>query len=308
VNILHLRYAVEVEKTSSITKAAENLYMGQPNVSKAIKELEASIGVTIFRRTSQGVVPTQRGKEFLSYARSILAQIDQMESMYRARRQEKLGFAVSVPRASYISYAFARFVAALDREKMLEINYCETNSLKTIENVTQDDFALGIIRYPLSEERYYLGLLADRRAQHHVVWDFTHVLLMAQDHPLARAEEIRPGDLTPFFEIKHGDIAAPTDPSSHAASALSRHAIFIYERGSQIDLLNQVADSYIWCSPLPPALLARYRLVQRRCVGVEQSHRDAIIYPRGHKLSKLDKAFITELTAVKDTLASQQYA
>jgi DNA-binding transcriptional LysR family regulator len=308
VNILHLRYAVEVDKSSSITKAAENLYMGQPNVSKAIKELEASLGITIFRRTSKGVVPTQRGMEFLSYARSILAQIDQMESMYRARRQDKLGFSVSVPRASYIAYAFARFVAALDRGRRLEVNYCETNSLKTIENVTQDDFGLGIIRYPLSEERYYLNLLADRLAQHHVVWEFSYVLLMAHDHPLARAEEICPSDLAPFIEIKHGDVATPTDPPAQTASALSRHAIFIYERGSQIDLLNQIPDSYIWCSPLPPALLARYRLVQRRCVGAEQSHRDAIIYPKGYKLSKLDKAFITELSAVKETLANQQYA
>ncbi len=306
MNILHLRYALEVEKTSSITKAAENLYMGQPNVSKAIKELEASLGITIFRRTSKGVMPTQRGKEFLAYARSILAQIDQMESMYRARRQEKLGFSISVPRSSYIAYAFGQFVATLDRSKRLEINYCETNALKTIENVTQDDFGLGIIRYPLSEERYYQGLLAERRAQHHVVWDFTNVMLMAHDHPLAQAEEIRPGDLAPFVEIKHGDMVSPTDPAAQTASELSRHAIFIYERGSQIDLLNQIPDSYIWCSPLPPALLTRYGLVQRRCIGAQQSLRDAIIYPKGRKLSKLDKAFITELTAVKETLAKQQ--
>ena len=55
MNILHLKYAVEVAKTRSISKAAENLYMGQPNLSRAIKELEESLGITIFRRTTKGI-------------------------------------------------------------------------------------------------------------------------------------------------------------------------------------------------------------------------------------------------------------
>ena len=60
MNLLHLKYAVEIEKTGSITKAANNLFMGQPNLSKAIKELENEIGITIFRRTTKGVAPTER--------------------------------------------------------------------------------------------------------------------------------------------------------------------------------------------------------------------------------------------------------
>ena len=70
MNILHLKYAVEVEKTSSITKAAENLFMGQPNLSRSIKDLEETLGIKIFRRTSKGIVPTIQGEEFLTYAKS----------------------------------------------------------------------------------------------------------------------------------------------------------------------------------------------------------------------------------------------
>ena len=53
MNLLHLKYAIEVAKTSSITKAAENLFMGQPNLSRAIRELEENLGFDIFRRTSK---------------------------------------------------------------------------------------------------------------------------------------------------------------------------------------------------------------------------------------------------------------
>ena len=76
MNILYLKYAVEVAKTKSISRAAENLYMGQPNLSRAIKELEESLGITIFARSPQGVKTTPEGEEFLSYAKNILRQID----------------------------------------------------------------------------------------------------------------------------------------------------------------------------------------------------------------------------------------
>lgn len=84
MNLQHLKYAVEVEKTGSITQAAENLYMGQPNLSKAIKELEGTLGVILFKRTSKGVLPTAQGKEFLRYAKSILDQVERMEELYRS--------------------------------------------------------------------------------------------------------------------------------------------------------------------------------------------------------------------------------
>ena len=58
MNTILLNYIVEVEKEGSISKAAENLYMTQPHLSKAIRELEESVGIKIFRRTSKGVIPT----------------------------------------------------------------------------------------------------------------------------------------------------------------------------------------------------------------------------------------------------------
>ena len=81
MNFLHIKYIVEVENTGSITKAANNFYMGQPYLSKAIKELEAEIGITIFKRTAKGVIPTKKGAEFLTYAKTILSQMDELESL-----------------------------------------------------------------------------------------------------------------------------------------------------------------------------------------------------------------------------------
>lgn len=65
MNLSYLKYAVEVEKTGSITKAAQNFYMNQPHLSKIIRELERDLGCDIFDRTSRGMVPTKKGEEFL---------------------------------------------------------------------------------------------------------------------------------------------------------------------------------------------------------------------------------------------------
>ena len=69
MNILHLRYACEIEKTKSISKAAENLFMSQPNLSRAVKDLESSLNIQIFERTSKGMKVTVKGEEFLYYAK-----------------------------------------------------------------------------------------------------------------------------------------------------------------------------------------------------------------------------------------------
>ncbi len=144
MNLQHLKYAVEVEKTGSITQAAENLYMGQPNLSKAIKELEGTLGVAIFKRTSKGVLPTAQGKEFLRYAKSILDQVERMEDLYRSGGEGRLHFSAAVPRASYITHAFARFLGELDQSQQLDINFKETNATDAIHSVAERESNWGL--------------------------------------------------------------------------------------------------------------------------------------------------------------------
>ena len=101
MNILHLKYAVEVAKAGSLSKAAEALYMNQPNLSRAIKELEASLGITIFGRSAKGVYVTPEGEEFLGYARKILSQIDEVEAIYKRRARAPAVFHLRAARQLY---------------------------------------------------------------------------------------------------------------------------------------------------------------------------------------------------------------
>ena len=172
MNTLHFRYAVEIEKTRSITQAAENLYMAQPNLSKAIKELENSLGITIFRRTSKGVIPTDQGMKFLACAKQILIQIDNMEAISSPNKPRDRKMRISVPRAGYISKALSEFIAASDTSDDMEVYFCETNSLRTIENVRENGYNFGIIRFNAAHEKYFMDFLAEKNLESQLLWEY----------------------------------------------------------------------------------------------------------------------------------------
>ena len=112
----------------------------------ASRSWRTPLGIVLFRRTSKGITPTAQGEEFLSYARSVLSQIEEMENHFSQKRGSTSGlFSISVPRASYITQAFTRLVAELDRSMRMELRYNETSSMRAINNILQNGYNLGII-------------------------------------------------------------------------------------------------------------------------------------------------------------------
>ena len=83
MNFQQIKYAVEVARMGSINRAAEELYIAQPNLSRYIRELESDLGIEIFRRTYKGMALTPEGEKFIRYARQILNQIDNLEKLYK---------------------------------------------------------------------------------------------------------------------------------------------------------------------------------------------------------------------------------
>ena len=79
MNLTDLHYVVEIDKSGSISKAAKELYVAQPNLSKAIKHLEREFGISIFERSSKGVKATREGQKFLEYAKRIIYEIEEMK-------------------------------------------------------------------------------------------------------------------------------------------------------------------------------------------------------------------------------------
>ena len=306
MNIVHLKYAVEIAKTQSISKAAENLYMGQPNLSRAIKELEESLGITIFNRTPKGISITPDGEEFLRYAKRIISQVDEMEELYQRGRVQARRFSLSAPRASYISAAFTAFASRLGTGEPAEIYYKETNSMRTILNVVREEFDLGIVRYQEGFEQYFQNQFHDKKLVSETIGEFSYCLLMSIDHPLAMKKEIAPEDLAPYFEICHADPYVPNLPQIDVKKAeLSEYVdkrINIFERASQFSLLEQIPNAFMWVSPLTDELPEKYNLIQKKCNVNRRIYKDVLIYRQGYKLTDLDRAFIESLFEEKNRI------
>ena len=302
MNLLHMKYALEVAKSGSINKAAEVLMVAAPNVSRSIKELETDFGITIFERTQNGTKLTPEGEEFINYAKGVLRQIDAIERFYKTGAPKKQKFSISVPRACYISEAFALFSKSLSKEAA-EVFYKETNSQRTIHNMTEHDYKLGIIRYAENYDKYFKSMLEEKGFQYELVTEFTYSLIMSADNPLAQKEQITFQDLTEYIEIAHADPYVPSMPLSKVVKEelpdnIDRR-IFIFERASQFDLLSLNPETFMWVSPAPKSLLERYNLVLKKCADNKKVYKDVLIYKNGYKLSKLDRQFITELCESK---------
>ncbi len=303
MNILHMKYAVAVADAGSINKASEQLLIAQPNLSRSIKELEADLGIAIFDRTAKGMFLTPDGEEFIGYARKILNQIDEVEAIYRDGAPNKQKFSISVPRASYISYAFANFAESIS-EDPAEIFYKETNSSRAISNILKSDYRLGIIRYAESFDRYFATMLEEKELSSELIAEFQYVLLMHKDCPLASKDTICRDDLKDYIEIAHADPFVPSLPFSavkkEELSGDIARRIYVFERASQFDLLSKNTNMFMWVSPPPTELLDRYGLALRTCEGNSRTYKDVLIHRSSYRRTALDNQFISELMKAKE--------
>lgn len=302
MNFLHLKYAIMVAETGSISKAAEKLYVAQPNVSRAIKELESDLNITIFERNSKGMVVTPEGEQLIHYAKRILRQIDDMEKIFKYQKKKNV-FSISVPRASYISDAFVEFSKCLNNIDNAEVYYKETNAYRVINNVINEEYNLGILRYYINHDRYFKDIIEKKELKCELINQFKYVLIFNKNSALAENKEIHYSDLKDFIEIAHGDPYVPSLSTNELVKTelseeVSRR-IFVFERASQFELLANNEETFMWVSPVSKRLLDRYGLVQKECIDNTKEYKDLLIYRSNYKLSKLDQEFITKLCESK---------
>lgn len=313
MNTQYFKYAVEIEKAGSITRAAQNLYMAQPNLSKAIRDLEEDLGYAIFKRTPGGIKATEKGGEFLYHAHKMLEQLKEMEKIGSRQEEDGIRFKISIPRGSYIANGYTEFVAELDMAEGMEITINETNTLKTIDNVLNRGYNMGIIRYQKLYQDYFDKYLTANKLNFETIWEFEYLVVMSAEHPLAGKEMIEERELSEYVKITHGDIEVPRtefkekDNSSGQGGNGQGRTIYVYERGSQFDLLTMVPTTYMWVSPIPQKYLKQYGLVQRTCKVPDNRYRDVLIYSKDYCLSELDILFQKKLYESRIEVASAKY-
>ncbi len=298
INLTQLRYAVEVEKTRSISKAAERLYMGQPNVSRAIRELEESIGITIFNRSSRGISPTPEGEIFLSYAKDIIDKVNDIEAHYSAPGERKKRFCISVPRAGYITQAFSELVEQGELNG-IEVHFKETNAGHAISNITDDDYNMAIVRFMSEYNDKFEDMIKEKGLRYENLWEYERVVLMSKKNLLSQSEVFSQSMLSVMYEVYHNDYYTPPLTISSEKGATPTNRLYIFERASRLELLSNTDNTYMWSSPEPKEMLERYGLKALRSDSPVKKYKDVLVYKKNYRFTSVDERFLEILRAVK---------
>ena len=136
MTLLQLKYIVTVAAAGTISEAAKQLYIAQPSLTSAIKELENELGITIFKRTNKGILLSAEGEEFLGYARQVIEQTNLIEERYLGKTPVKHQFCVSTQHYSFAVEAFVELLKQYGGEEY-DFRIRETQTYELIEDVAK---------------------------------------------------------------------------------------------------------------------------------------------------------------------------
>lgn len=300
MNFLDLKYIIEIEKWSSISQAAKHLFVAQSNLSRALKRIEKEFDIVIFERTPNGVITTRDGQRFIEHAKEILYQVNSLKKTYSDLVDYGVNLRISVPRSAYISEVFTEYVKTLDKEENLRIHYSETNSMKTIKNVVDFHYDIGIIRYNSMHEGYFLSLLKLKKLEYINILDFDYLLTTSPKSIIADKHIRSDEDLKDCIQVVYADKRLPSGEyvdltDSDREEYLQNKVIYIHERGSQFEILNSIPNTYMWCPPIPESTLETYDLIQMRCGAYAQYMKDILIFKKNSKRKESAEVFLKML-------------
>ncbi|MEG1896106.1 MAG: LysR family transcriptional regulator, partial [Oscillospiraceae bacterium] len=183
MTLQQLRYVVEVSKCSTISKAAQSLFLTQPTLSKAIKDLEEELGITILERGNSKTRFTPEGTELLCYARQLLEQAHTIENRFLHSGVEKKRFAIST---QHYAFAVKAFIDMLKGESAQEFEFyfreCKTQEI--IDDVFNKKSDMGIVFLSDSTNRYLSRLFQSKDIEFSELKCFTAHIFVRKNHPL----------------------------------------------------------------------------------------------------------------------------
>ena len=196
MTLQQIRYVVTVAEKGSMNEAAGTLFVSQPSLSSAIRELESELGITIFERTTRGVLLTAQGEEFLGYARQVLNQVELLEEKYVAGETKKK-FGVSTQHYSFAVKAFVEMVKGFDMNEY-EFAIRETRTADVIGDVVGGKSELGILFLNDFNEKVLNKLFRDRQLEFVPLFRCKGYVYLWKGHPLAKKKKLTLSQLEPY--------------------------------------------------------------------------------------------------------------
>lgn len=234
-----LRYIVEVARCGSINEAAKKLYITQPSLSTAIKELEEEFNIKVFIRTTKGVSLTTEGIEFLGYAKQILDQAELLEQHYNNKIPSKQLCSIST---QHYAFAVNAFVNLIKRNHTNEYEFTlrETRTHDIITDVATLRSEVGILYLNDFNQKVIKRLLKENQLTFSPLFEAAPHVFISTQHPLSGQSIISLGELDdyPYLSFEQGEYNSFYFSEEILSTIYHKKSIHVSDRATLFNLLH----------------------------------------------------------------------
>lgn len=206
MTLQQLKYVIAVAEKGTISEASKLLFISQPSLSNAIKELEKEIQITIFNRTNKGIVISNEGSEFIGYARQVVEQSNLLENKYLNGIPSKLHFSISTQHYSFAVNAFIELIKSYGVDEY-DFTIRETRTYEIIEDVKNLRSEIGIIYINSFNQKIINKLLKESNLIFTELFVAKPHVFISLDNPLAKKKSVTLIDLEkyPYLSFEQGE-------------------------------------------------------------------------------------------------------
>lgn len=205
MRIKQLEYLIKIAELGSLNEAAKQLYLSQPSLSNAVKELEEEMSITLFQRSQKGMILTTAGVEFLAYARQILEQVALMEEKYKGTQLSRRLFSISAQHYAFAVHAFVQLIKSYEQTEY-EFTFKETQTSTIIDDVSSFQSELGILYLNPFNEKVIRKLLKEKQLLFHSLFIAHPHVFVSKKNPLVGKKSVSLADLEefPYLSFEQG--------------------------------------------------------------------------------------------------------
>ncbi|MBP5588521.1 MAG: LysR family transcriptional regulator [Treponema sp.] len=296
MTLQQLKYAVAVADTRNITEASRRVFVSQPSLTAAIRELEQEMGITIFSRSNKGVTITNEGDEFLSYARQVLEQASLLEDRFKGGVSGNTIFSVSCQHYSFAVNAFVDVIREFGGNEY-DFTLRETQTHEIIEDVAHLKSEIGVIYLSSRNKNVITKLIKKNNLVFEPLFTAPLHIFISKNNPLAKKKKIKLTDLSsyPYLTYEQGDFNSfyfAEEPLTQIDFECKKN-IQVRDRATLFNLLIGL-DGYTICSGIISKELNGPEIISRP-LDVNDSMTIGVITRKGMVLSRYAVAYINSI-------------
>ena len=298
MTILQLKYVIAIDEECSMRKAADRLYVSQPGLSSAVRDLENELGIQIFQRVHNGVVTTVAGGAFIAYARSAVEQFEKIEDKYINAKVDKPTFSVSMQHYTVAVNAFIDTVKEYDLEEY-QFSIRETQTSEVIDDLKSLRSEVGVIALSEFNRNMFKKIFADASLEFHELFTRDTYVYLRKDHPLADKDEISLEELQdyPCMVFDQGDNTSFYYREEALATYDYKKVISTNERATSVELMLGLNGYAVGAAMLGESLNTSG--IHHVKLKEEETLTLGYIIRKGSDLSDMAKTFIEKLQQYK---------